>query len=221
MTKTYQRGGEKIEVLHGIDLDIAARRLRGAHGPVRLGQDHPAQPHRRARHADRRQHRGGWRAHRPARERRAVALAGRPRRLRVPVLQPAAGAVGPAERRAAAAADQPVGRPAPPPRGDRARPGGARGSRPAQAARAVGRPGTTGGHRAGHRLRSHPPRVRRAHRRSRPGHRRRDPDPAADAQPRARQDHRDGHPRPQGRRVRAPSAPSGQGHPGRPPERAA
>ena len=38
----------RIEVLHGVDLDIAERRLRGAHGAVGLGQDDAAQPDRRA-----------------------------------------------------------------------------------------------------------------------------------------------------------------------------
>ncbi len=44
--------------------------------------------------------------------------------------------------------------------------------------------------------------------RPRPRDRGRDPDPAADAQPGARQDGRDGHARSQGGRVRAPPAPS-------------
>ena len=42
----------------------------------------------------------------------------------------------------------------------------------------------------------------------------RDPDPAPDAQPRAREDGGDGDARSQGSRIRPPSAPSGQGHPG-------
>src|SRR5262249_35120058 len=58
------------------------------------------------------------------------------------------------------------------------------------------------------------PRLRRAHRRSRSRHRRRDPHPPADAEPRARQDHRDGDPRSQGSRVRQSPAPPGQGHAG-------
>ena len=41
----------EAEVLHGIDLDAAARRIRGADRPVGLGQDHAAQPHRPARPA--------------------------------------------------------------------------------------------------------------------------------------------------------------------------
>jgi ABC-type dipeptide/oligopeptide/nickel transport system ATPase component len=49
-------------------------------------------------------------------------------------------------------------------------------------------------------------------RRPRPRHGRGDPHPAADAQPRPRQDGRDGHARPQGRRVRAAAAPPRQGH---------
>ena len=50
--KTYQRGPEKVDVLHGIDLDIDERRFRRADGTVGFGQDHAAQPDRRARLAD-------------------------------------------------------------------------------------------------------------------------------------------------------------------------
>ncbi|KAG0755999.1 hypothetical protein G6F22_020434 [Rhizopus arrhizus] len=93
ITKTYQRGPEKVQVLHGIDLDIA----RGDF-------------HRR-------------RAHRPDERRPAVDLAQPPRRLRVPVLQPDADADRAEERRAAAAADPPQRRAAQAQCGDRADPG--------------------------------------------------------------------------------------------------
>src|SRR5439155_1732557 len=61
-------------------------------------------------------------------------------------------------------------------------------------------------------LRSDAARLRRAHGRPRPRHRPRDPAAAPDAQRRPRQDHRDGHPRPEGRRVRAPPPAPGQGN---------
>jgi putative ABC transport system ATP-binding protein len=38
VTKTYQRGGEKIEVLHGIDLDIAAGDFVALMGPSGSGK---------------------------------------------------------------------------------------------------------------------------------------------------------------------------------------
>jgi putative ABC transport system ATP-binding protein len=53
-----------------------------------------------------------------------------------------------------------------------------------------------------------------SYRRSRPRLRRRDPRAAADAQPRSRQDHRHGDSRPEGRRSRPPYDPSRQGHAG-------
>ena len=67
VTKVYERGKQKVEVLHDIDLDIAQGRLRRADGPVGLRQDHAAQPDRRAGLAHRRQHHGRRRAHRQAR----------------------------------------------------------------------------------------------------------------------------------------------------------
>ena len=54
LDKEYQRGSEEIHVLQGLNLDVEAGRLRGVHGPVRLGQDDPAQPARRPRRAERR-----------------------------------------------------------------------------------------------------------------------------------------------------------------------
>src|SRR6185437_12016633 len=54
-------------------------------------------------------------------------------------------------------------------------------------------------------------------RRSGPAVRRGGVDPDAGSQPRSRQDDRHGHARSEGRRVCAPDAASGQGHPGRQP----
>ena len=64
--RSIERGKEKVEVLHHIDLDIEQGRLRRADGPVGLGQDDTAQPDRRARFADRRRDHGRRPAHRPA-----------------------------------------------------------------------------------------------------------------------------------------------------------
>ncbi len=44
--KAYERGGERLQILEDLDLDIERGSLRGADGPVGLGQDHPAQPDR-------------------------------------------------------------------------------------------------------------------------------------------------------------------------------
>ena len=88
----------------------AARRLdRGARGPVR-GRDGPVglrqvdadAPARRARHAGRRRRPHRRRGHHPDVRPRADAPAPQAHRLRLPVLQPAADALGRGERPAAA-----------------------------------------------------------------------------------------------------------------------
>ena len=50
--KVYYRGSEQIDVLQGITLDIPSGRFPCADGPVRLRQDHAAQPDRRPRYAE-------------------------------------------------------------------------------------------------------------------------------------------------------------------------
>ena len=91
VTKTYRRGGETIEVLHGLDLDIPRGEFLALMGPSGSGKttllnligglDTPtAGSITVAASAS-----TGWR-------RRALGLARRQRRLRLPVLQPAAGA---------------------------------------------------------------------------------------------------------------------------------
>ena len=77
VTKTYQRGGETIEVLHGVDLDIPRGDFVALMGPSGSGKttllnligglDTPTAG----------THRGRRPAHRPALERRARALARR------------------------------------------------------------------------------------------------------------------------------------------------
>ena len=90
-------------------------------GPSGSGKTHAAQPDRRARPPDLGLGRGRRRAHRPALGRQAGPVARAPRRLRLPVLQPAAGADRGAQRRAAAAADPPLQGAAQAARGHRAR----------------------------------------------------------------------------------------------------
>ena len=104
--KVYRRGNERIDVLQGVDARHPAGRLPRADGAVGLRQDDAAQPDGRPRHADRRLDRGGRRSHRQDVGRQAVGLARPAHRLRLPDVQPAAGAHGGEERRAAAAADQ-------------------------------------------------------------------------------------------------------------------
>ena len=78
-------------------------------------------------------------------------------------------------------------------------------------AAALGRAGAARRHRARHRHRSDAAALRRADRRSRSQVRRRDPRPAAGAQPPARQDHRDGDARSAGGRARDADAASREG----------
>ena len=178
--KTYQRGPREGRRAARHRPRHRAGRLRRADGPVGLGQDHAAQPDRRARLAHRRRDRGRRPAHRQRSSRPAVALAQPPRRLRVPVLQPDADADRAEERRAAAAADQPVGGAA---QAQRAR------SRCSWSAWPIARkhkpdgtlrrPAAARGDRARDRVRPDAPDLRRAHRRPRSRDGGRDPDPAA------------------------------------------
>ena len=92
------------------------RRARGRiprpHGAVRLRQDDAAEPHRRARPAQHGPHRRRRGRHQPHERGAAGQLADPARRLRLPVLPPAARADRLRERRAAAAAVAAVGGPA-------------------------------------------------------------------------------------------------------------
>ena len=106
VVKGYERGKQKVEVLHALDLDIATGEFLALMGPSGSGKttllnligglDRPTDGEITV----------GGRAHRPAVAGAAREVARAPRRLRVPVLQPAADAHGGAERRAAAAADE-------------------------------------------------------------------------------------------------------------------
>ena len=109
--KVYHRGGERIDVLQGVDLDIPEGDFLALMGPSGSGKttllnligglDTPTEGS-----IDRRR-----RPHRQAVRRPAGGVAGAAHRLRLPALQPAAGADRGAQRRAAAAADQAVARP--------------------------------------------------------------------------------------------------------------
>ena len=166
--KTYQRGPEKVDVLHGLDLDIDEGDFVALMGPSGSGKttllnligglDSPTARRDRSRRP----------AHRHARLRPALALAQQPRRLRVPVLQPDADAERAEERRAAAAADQPVGGAAQAQRRDRAGAGRPEGSRQAPPGGTVRRPAAARGDRPRDRVRSHAADLRRADRRPRP-----------------------------------------------------
>ena len=143
-------------------------RLRRADGPVRLRQDHPAQPDRRTGFAELGQHRGRRRPHRQPRLRPAGAVAQQPCRLRVPVLQPDADPQRAEECRTAAAADPPLRRRPQAQCGDRAGTGGAKGSRRASPERTLRRPAAARGDRPRDRLRPDPADLRRTHRRPGP-----------------------------------------------------
>ena len=110
--KVYLRGSERIDVLQGVNLDIPQGDFLALMGPSGSGKttllnligglDTPTEG---AIEVARRSHRQD--VGRPA-----LGLARAPHRLRVPAVQPAAGADRGAERRAAAAADEAlVGRP--------------------------------------------------------------------------------------------------------------
>ena len=100
--KTYANGTLEVEALRGVSFDIQTRRVRGHHGPVRLGQVHPdAHPR-----LPRRPHLGDVPSGRRGREHDVRGRAGpRPQpadRIRLPAVQPAGLAHRLAERRAAA-----------------------------------------------------------------------------------------------------------------------
>ncbi len=176
LSKVYERGKQKVEVLHHVDLDIAQGRLPGAHGSVRLREDDAAESHRRTGLAHVGQHQRRRPAHRSTGGGRAGA-SGAPRTsasCSSSTICCRCSRRG-KQRGAAAAADAAVRRPsagAMPAMALRA--GGSRGPRGAQAQRAVRRPAAARRDRARHRLGSDAAGVRRADRRSRPPVGRRD-----------------------------------------------
>ncbi len=204
--KYFTRGSERIDVLKGVTLDIPQGDFLALMGPSGLGQDDAAQPDGRPRPAVGRHDRSRRHEHRRPVRRPAVALALASHRLRVSALQPAAGADRRAQRRAAAAAHEAVEGRAAEARRHRAEGGRPRRAREALSAAALGRPGAARRHRPRDRHRPDAAALRRADRRSRSQGRRRNSRPAAGAQPRARQDHRDGDARSARRRARQADA---------------
>jgi len=60
LDKTYRRGGEEIQVLQRLNLDVD-KAISSASWPQRLRQNHPAQFAWRIGRPDARQHHRGWR----------------------------------------------------------------------------------------------------------------------------------------------------------------
>ena len=61
--KTFGEGAGRVRALDGVDLHVAAGRVRRGAGAVRQRQDHAAQPHRGTGHGQRRVHPGGRGGH--------------------------------------------------------------------------------------------------------------------------------------------------------------
>ena len=168
LDKRYWKGGEEIRVLQGLHLDVSAGEFVAFMGPSGSGKttllnllgglDVPDGGHG---------HRGRGRDHAPLAP-AAGGLAGAPRGLRVPDLQPDPRADRLPERGAAAAAHAALPPTAAGARGDRPAHRRAPGPHEPLPAPALGRAGAEGRHRARHRGGPHLPPVRRAHRRPRP-----------------------------------------------------
>ncbi len=215
VAKRYMRGNQPVDVLTAVDLQIRAGDFIALMGPSGSGKttllnllgglDRPTRGTIEV----------SGQMLNTMTSAGARAVARRERRLHLPVLQPAAGAERATQRRTAAAADAPDARAAAEECRDRAADRRPRRARQTQTRRAVGRPAATRCDRARDRRRSEAAAVRRTDRRPRSRDRRRDPRSAADAQPRTRQDHRDGDARSEGRRIRAHGAAHGQRSAGR------
>ena len=199
VAKAYVRGKQRVEVLRGIDLEVQQGEFLALMGPSGSGKttllnligglDRPGS-----------RRRSPW----PASGSKLVAgpaheVARPARRLHLPVLQPAAGADGRAQRRGAVAADEALREGAAAQRRGGADARRSRRSRQAQAGRAVGRPAAARRDRAGARQRPIAARLRRADRRPRPRNVRLDPRAAATAEPR-----RTARPSSWSRTIRAP-----------------
>ena len=123
--KVFHRAANALTCCR-VSISIFRRAISWRSWDRRVRQDDAAQPARRPRYADpRARSTSAAIASTRCRAAELSALAGAPHRLRLPAVQPAAGADGGAERGAAAAADEAVES-----RPSQARAGGALGRRP-------------------------------------------------------------------------------------------
>ena len=106
--KVFQRGGQRIDVLQGVNLDIPEGDFLALMGPSGSGKTTLLNLIGRTRYAERRIHYGRRRSHRQAVRGATLGVARPAYRVRLSVVQPAAGAHRGAERRASAAPDQTV-----------------------------------------------------------------------------------------------------------------
>ncbi len=95
----FQRGSERLDVLHGLTLEVPERRVPGPDGAQRLGKDDAAQHDRRPRQAEPRRSVGRRRPHLRLSRIAAHPLADAEYRLHLPVLSSASRADGLRERR--------------------------------------------------------------------------------------------------------------------------
>ena len=86
--RTFESELAPVRALRGVNLEVRPRRVRRDHGSVGLRQVDVAERRRRARCPRRRLGRGRRRGARRPRRERALDLPARPRRHRLPVLQP-------------------------------------------------------------------------------------------------------------------------------------
>ena len=211
VAKDYKRGAETVHVLHQLDLDIPKGDFLALMGPSGSGKstllnligglDRPSAGtieiagQRTDSLSDGQL--GKWRANHVGfvfQMYNLLPVLTAERNVELPLLLTSLSAGGPAQARQRCARPRRPGR-----------------AREAQAARAVGRSGAARRHRARDRLRSDAPAVRRADRRPRPQVGRRNPRPAAGAEPAAEQDHHHGDARSARRRARQARAASQQG----------
>ena len=193
VAKQYKRGNEVVPVLEKLDLELPRGDFVALMGPSGSGKTTLLNLIGGSGSSNYRQHRSRRCRDRSPVEQRARPLARGSRRLRVPDVQPAAGAHRRAQRRASAAAHEAWAKRSTQARAYRAQTRRPRRSHEAQAARAVGWPGAARRYRARDRYRSDAAVVRRAHGRPRSQVRRRSARPAAGAQQTTRQDDRHGH----------------------------
>ena len=147
VTKTYKRDAIEIPVLEGVTISVPEGDFLGLMGPSGSGEVDAAQPARRHRSADARLDPDRRHRDQHAVRARARGVARPAHRLHLSALQPDSGAHGVRERRAAAAAHEPVEETAPRARHDGAQHRLARRPRGALSAAALRRAGAARRHR--------------------------------------------------------------------------